>query len=339
VLVQTGNPDIRWEEKTENNYGIDFGILDNKITGSVDYFTKNTTGILISPAYLAVKGDGGTRFANGAAVSNKGLEAVLNYSTNINNNWRIELSGNFSTYSNKITSLPSEVLTSYPGNGTDKTILGRSVNSLFGYVADGIFQNQAEVDGAAAQPGKGVGRIRYKDLNGDKIIDDKDRDYIGSGDPDFLYGFNANISFKNFDFSFFLQGVQGNDVNNTYKNLTDFSSLQPGANWGSRVLNAWTPQNTSSTIPALTTVDRNNEGRFSTYFIEKGSYLKLRNVQLGYNLKGILSKYKVQNARIYVQASNLINIKSKSYTAPDPENPGNGFPIPVITSIGLNVSF
>ncbi|OOQ56746.1 SusC/RagA family TonB-linked outer membrane protein [Mucilaginibacter pedocola] len=339
VLIQTGNPDIRWEEKTENNYGIDFGLFDNKISGSVDYFTKNTTGILISPAYLAVKGDGGTRFANGAAVANKGLEVVLNYSTVINNDWKFELSGNFSTYKNKITSLPSEVLTSYPGNGTDKTILGRSVNSMFGYVADGIFQNQTEVDAAAAQPGKGVGRIRYKDLNGDNVINDKDRDYIGSGDPDFLYGFNANITYKNFDFSFFLQGVQGNDVNNTYKGLTDFSSLQPGANWGSRVLTAWTPQNTSSTIPALTTVDRNNEGRFSTYFIEKGSYLKLRNVQLGYNLKGLLSKYKVQNARIYFQASNLLNIKSKSYTAPDPENPGNGFPIPVITSIGLNVSF
>lgn len=338
VLVQTGNPDIRWEEKTENNYGIDFGLFNNSITGSIDYFTKNTTDILIKPAYLAVKGNGGDRFANGASVYNKGFEMVLNYSTSFNE-WKVDLTGNFSTYRNKITKLPSEVLTSYPGNGTDKTILGRSVNSMFGYVADGIFQNQAEVDGSPEQPGKGIGRIRYKDLNGDNVINDRDRDYIGRGDPDFLYGFNANINYKNFDLSFFLQGVQGNDVNNTYKGLTDFSSLQPGANWGSRVLQAWTPQNTSSTIPALTTVDRNNEGRFSTYFIESGSYLKLRNIQLGYNLKNVLTKYKVQNARLFLQASNLVTIKSSSYTAPDPENPGNGFPIPVITTVGLNVTF
>ncbi|GAA4320237.1 TonB-dependent receptor [Mucilaginibacter gynuensis] len=339
VLIQTGNPDIRWEDKTENNYGIDFGLFNNKVSGSIDYFTKNTTGILISPAYLAVKGDGGKRFANGASVYNKGLEFVLNYSTTINRDWNIDLSGNISTYRNKITDLPSEVLTSYPGNGTDKTILGRSVNSMFGYVADGIFQNQGEVDGSATQPGKGIGRIRYKDLNGDNIIDDKDRDYIGSGDPDFVYGLNANITYKNFDFAFFIQGIKGNDVNNGNKYLTDFSSLAPGANWGSRVLNAWTPQNTGSTIPALTTVDRNNEGRFSTYFIESGSYLKLRNIQLGYNFKGLLSKYKVQNARVFIQANNLVTLKSKSFTGPDPENPGNGFPIPVITSLGVNISF
>ncbi|MBE9584461.1 TonB-dependent receptor [Mucilaginibacter sp. JRF] len=338
VMVQTGNPNLKWESKVENNYGIDFGLWNNKITGSIDYFTKTTSDILIRPAYLAVKGNGGDRYANGATVDNKGFEMVLNYSTSFSD-WRVDLTGNFSTYRNKITELPAEILTSYPGNGTDKNILGRSVNSMFGWVADGIFQNQAEVDASPAQPGKGVGRIRYKDLNGDNVINDRDRDYIGRGDPDFMYGFNANISYKNFDLSFFLQGVQGNDVNNTYKGLSDFSSLAPGANWGSRTLQAWTPQNTSSTIPALTTVDRNNEGRFSTYFIESGSYLKLRNVQIGYNLRNALEKLKVQNARIFIQANNLLTIKSSSYTAPDPENPGNGFPIPVITTVGLNITF
>ncbi len=338
VMVQTGNPNLKWESKVENNYGIDFGLWNNRITGSIDYFTKTTSDVIIRPAYLAVIGNGGDRYVNGATVDNKGFEMVLNYSTSLSD-WRVDLTGNFSTYRNKITELPAEVLTSYPGNGTDKNILGRSVNSMFGWVADGIFQNQAEVEASPAQPGKGVGRIRYRDLNGDNVINDRDRDYIGIGDPDFMYGFNANISYKNFDLSFFLQGVQGNDVNNTYKGLSDFSSLAPGANWGSRVLQAWTPQNTSSTIPALTTVDRNNEGRFSTYFIESGSYLKLRNIQIGYNLSSAFEKLKVQNARVFIQANNLLTIKSSSYTAPDPENPGNGFPIPVITTVGLNITF
>jgi TonB-linked SusC/RagA family outer membrane protein len=339
VQTQQGNDNLKWETATQNNYGLDFGLFANKITGSLDYFVKNTKDILITPAYLAVIGEGGNRTANGASVRNTGFEAIVNYSTNISSDFNISLSGNVSAYRNKVTSLPPEVLTSYPGNGTDKNILGRSVNSIFGYVADGLFTTQAQVDNSAAQPGKGLGRIRYKDLNNDNVIDDKDRDYIGNFDPDFSYGLNTTLRYKDFEFSFFLQGVQGNDVYNTYKNLTDFTSLQPGANWGSRVLQAWTPQNPTSTIPALTTVDRNNEGRGSTYYIENGSYLKLRNAQLGYNFKNMAKKLHFQNARLFLQGSNLLTIKSKSYTSPDPENSTNVFPIPIVTTLGLNVTF
>jgi TonB-linked SusC/RagA family outer membrane protein len=339
VQTQQGNSNLKWETATQNNFGLDYGLFGNKITGSFDYFIKNTKDILITPAYLAVIGEGGNQTANGASVKNTGFEAVINYSTEISHDFSIDLSANISSYRNKVTKLPVEVLTSYPGNGTDKTILGRSVNSIFGYVADGLFTTQAEVDNSAAQPGKGLGRIRYKDLNNDGVIDDKDRDYIGSFDPDFSYGLNTTLHYKAFDFTFFLQGVQGNDVYNTYKVLTDFTSLQPGANWGTRVLQAWTPQNPTSTIPALTTVDRNNEGRGSSYYVENGSYLKLRNVQLGYDLKKALKGLKVQNARIFIQANNLLTIKSKSYTATDPENAVNNFPIPIITSLGVNVTF
>lgn len=339
VQTQRGNANLKWETATQNNFGLDFGLFNDKLSGSVEYFIKNTTDILITPAYLAVLGEGGNETANGASVKNTGIEAVLNYNSQLGRDWSIDLSGNISSYRNTVTSLPPEVLTSYPGNGTTKTILGRSVNSIFGYVADGLFTTQAEVDNSAAQPGKGLGRIRYKDLNGDGVINNSDQDYIGNFDPDFSYGLNASIRYKAFDFTFLLQGVQGNDVYNTYKVLTDFTSLQPGANWGSRVLQAWTPQNPNSTIPALTTVDRNNEGRGSTYFVENGSYLKLRNVQLGYDLKKGVKNLKVSNARIFIQANNLLTIKSKSYTATDPENPTNSFPIPIVTSIGINVTF
>ncbi|WP_343305501.1 TonB-dependent receptor [Chitinophaga niabensis] len=337
--IQQGNDSLRWEGTEEANFGLDFGLLENRLTGSVDYFIKKTSDILISPGYLAVQGEGGNYWFNGASMQNKGLEVLLSYNGNITKDLRFTVTGNFSTYKNKVTYLPKQVLTSYPGNGTDKTILGRSINSSFGYIADGLFTTQKELDESAAQVGKGLGRIRYRDLNGDKIIDDKDRDFIADGNPDFLYGLNVELSYKNFDLSFFLQGVQGIEVNNTFKTFTDFSSLWVGSNWGDRTLSAWTSTNTGSTIPALTLVNRNNEGRSSTYFFENGSYMKLRNIQLGYNLKNALRNVGVQTARVFLQGSNLITIKSKGFTAADPEAPGTSFPIPAIVTAGFNVSF
>lgn len=337
--IQQGNDSLRWEGTEEANFGLDFGLLENRLTGSVDYFIKKTSDILISPGYLAVQGEGGNYWFNGASMQNKGWEVLLSYNGNITKDLRFTVTGNFSTYNNKVTYLPKQVLTSYPGNGTDKTILGRSINSSFGYIADGLFTTQKELDESPAQVGKGLGRIRYRDLNGDNIIDDKDRDFIADGNPDFLYGLNVELSYKNFDLSFFLQGVQGIDVNNTFKTFTDFSSLWVGSNWGDRTLSAWTPTNTGSTIPALTLVNRNNEGRSSTYFFENGSYMKLRNIQLGYNLKNALRNVGVQTARVFLQGSNLVTIKSKGFTAADPEAPGTSFPIPAIVTAGFNVSF
>ncbi|SDG90712.1 SusC/RagA family TonB-linked outer membrane protein [Chitinophaga filiformis] len=338
TLIRQGNTALKWESTKEMNLGVDFGLMDNHISGSVDYFIKKTSDILINPAYLAVIGEGGSRYVNGASMENKGLEAFVTYSGDVAPGLTLTMTGNVATYRNRITYLPDEVLTSYPGNGQDKTILGRSINSTFGYVADGIFRSQEEVDAHANQIGKGVGRIRYKDLNGDKEINDKDRDYIGKGDPDFTYGLNVSLEYKHFDLSFFLQGVQGIQVYNTYKTYTDFASIWTGTNWGDRTLDAWTPQHTNTSIPALTLVDRNNENRTSTYFLESGSYLKLRNIQLGYSFRHLFSR-QLQTARVYLQGSNLFTVKSKSFTATDPENPNNAYPIPVIGTVGLNLSF
>lgn len=336
--IQQGNDSLRWESTAESNFGMDFGLFENKLTGSVDYFIKKTSDILISPGYLAVQGEGGNYWFNGASMQNKGLEVLLSYNGNFSKSLSFTVTGNFSTYRNKVTYLPTQVLTSYPGNGTDKTILGRSINSSFGYVADGLFTTQKELDESAEQTGKGLGRIRYRDLNGDNIIDDKDRDYIADGNPDFIYGLNFELAYKNFDLSFFLQGVQGIQVYNDFKTFTDFSSLWVGSNWGERTLSAWTPSNPTSSIPALTLVNRNNEGRASTYFYEDGSYLKLRNIQLGYNLRHVLRNTTIQNARVFLQASNLLTIRSKGFTAADPEAPGNSFPIPAIVTAGFNIS-
>ncbi len=336
--IQQGNSGLRWESSVQSNIGLDFGLFSNKLTGSVDYFVKDASDILIEPAYLAVIGDGGNRWANGASMTNKGIEVLLSYGGNIGNDMSFNLTANASNYRNRVTHLPDDILGSYPGNGTDKTILGRSINSMFGWVADGLFQTQEEVDEHASQVGKGLGRIRYRDLDGNGVIDDRDRDYIGIGDPKLMYGLNVGFSYKKLDVSFFFQGLVGNDVDNSSKRLTDLPSLTPGSNWGQRSLEAWTPQNPNSSVPALTTVDRNNEGRFSTYFIESGSYLKLRNIQIGYTFSSLAQRWNMQNFKFFIQGSNLINIKGSSFTGPDPEIPGNAYPIPAIYTVGLNLT-
>ncbi|MGZ3872376.1 MAG: SusC/RagA family TonB-linked outer membrane protein [Mucilaginibacter sp.] len=339
VKTQEGNNTLKWEQTKESNFGVDFGLFNQKLSGSVDYFIKNTSGILITPGYLAVIGEGGTRTFNGASMQNKGLEVLLTYTTQVNKDLDFSVSGNIATFKNKVTYLPSEVLTAYPGNGTTDNIVGHSINSIYGYVADGLFTTADQVANSAAQPGKGLGRIRYKDLDNNGVIDDRDRTYITSGNPDFTYGLNFNVTYKDFDVALFFQGVQGIQVYNSYKNYTDFTSIWPGTNWGQRTLDAWSPANTKSTIPALTLVDRNNEARTSTYYLENGSYMKLRNIQIGYNLKNVLRKLKFRSARIYIQGNNLFTVKSKSYTATDPENPYGAYPIPAITSLGLDLSF
>jgi len=339
VKSQQGNPDLKWEATKESNIGVDFGLFDQRLSGSVDYFIRNTSGILITPGYLAVIGEGGTKTFNGGNMRNTGIEALLSYSGRLSKELTFTVTGNIATYRNKVTYLPSDVLTAYAGNGTTKTILGHSINSVYGYEVQGIFQSADEVSKAAAQPGKGVGRLRYKDLSGDGTVDANDMTYISNGDPNYTYGLNLGLKYKEFELSAFFQGVQGIKVYNTYKTYTDFTSLWPGTNWGTRVLGAWTPQHPGSSIPALTLVDNNNEGRTSTYFLENGSYLKLRNLQVAYNLNKLLKGAKLRNARIYIQANNLFTVKSKGYTATDPENPGGAYPIPAITSVGLDLTF
>lgn len=340
VRTQQDNLKLKWETTNQHNAGIDFGFFDQKLTGSIDYFIKDTKDILISPSYLAVVGEGGNRYANGASMKNKGIEFQIAYNTQLNKDTRINIGANISHYDNEVTYLPEEVLTSYAGNGTTDVILGRSIRSQYGYVADGLFQNQAEVDAHAKQPGAAPGRIRFKDLNGDKVIDDKDRKYISTGLPKFDYGFNFGITYKDLSLSMFWQGVYGLDVYNSQKRFTDFTSMEAGVNYGKRVLDAWTPQNSSSTIPALTTADNNNEARTNTYFLENGSFLKLRNIQVTYNLDKLIKKTSfISHADIFLQASNLLTIHAGSFTGADPENASNAYPRPLVTTIGVNVSF
>lgn len=342
LATQTGNPNLKWEATTESNVGLDIGFLDQKITGSFDYFKRNTNDILIQPAFIAVVGDGGSQWLNGASVETNGFEVQVKYRDNAGD-FNYNISANVGSYHDKITDLPESVVDSYPGN-SEKNILGHSMNSIFGYVADGLFQNEQEVQDHADQPGADVGRIRYQDLNGDGVINTLDQKYIGVQSPDYEYGINASVSWKQFNLSLFLQGVQGIDVYNEMKFRTDFVGQWTGANFGARTLDAWSPDNTDSRIPALSLSDKNNESRSSTYYVENGSYLKMRNAELGYNLPSkMLDQFHLDKLRIYVRGENLFTIKdthgADQFTAPDPENPGMAYPRPRKFTLGLNVSF
>ena len=338
IATQTANPALKWESTDEINIGADFGFMMQKITGSFDYFVRKTNDILIKPPYLAVLGAGGSTWQNGATMDNRGWEFLLTYD-NQGKDFNYRITGNISAFKDKITYLPASVVRAYPGN-VQKTIVGHSLSSLFGYVTDGIFQNQAEVDKYATQPGKGVGRLRYKDLNSDGVVDVLDQDWLGNSIPDFSYGLNTVIDYKNFRLSFFFQGVQGIEFYNSVKNQASFVGAFAGQNNSTLVLKAWTAQNPNTDIPAVSNFDRNNEVRTSTFQIENASYLKLRNAQLGYTLpKAFQEKLRMSRAEVYVSGSELLTIKSSDYSSPDPENPGSFYPIPRSITIGLSVSF
>jgi TonB-linked SusC/RagA family outer membrane protein len=351
--IQSGNPNLRWETTTQTNFGIDFALLNNKLYGSAEYYIKDTKDILLNPAYLAAKGEGGYMWQNGASLQNRGYEILLGYRNKTASGLSYDITGNISAFRNKVTHLPEEVENSYGGRAGDN-ILGHPLGAYYGYVADGLFTTQDEVDNHAAQQGKAPGRIRYRDIYGknadgsidysgtDGTVDDADQTWLGNPYPDFTYGWNIALEYRGFDLNLFLQGVQGIDVNVfDVKVQTDFWSLHDAnSNKGTRLLDAWSATNTSSSIPALQQVPTNDEGRFSTYFLESGSYMKLRNIQLGYTLPGTLTqKAKIEKLRFYVSGQNLFTLKSKSFTGVDPENSGFGYPIPVTATFGLNLTF
>lgn len=340
--VQIQNPDLKWEASTQTNIGLDFALFNNSLYGSAEYYVKKTEDMLYQPGYVAIIGEGGNKWYNGASMENKGFEFSMGYRGRTNFGLQYDVTGNISTNKNKVTYLPESVKNSYGGNGTYDNILGRPIGSMYGYVADGIFKTQDDLDQHVRQDGKAIGRIRYRDVNNDGTINDNDRTWIGDPFPDFSYGLNINLAYKNFDLTVYFQGIGNVDVVNTVKYTTDFWSVSDVySNKGRRLLNAFDPlTNPGSNIPALAHTDEANEARFSTYFVENGSYLKLRNLQVGYNLpKGLLSKLRLGGFRVYAAAQNLFTIKHNGFTGVDPENPAWGYPIPLTITFGINANF
>ncbi len=340
---QIGNPDIKWETTTQYNIGLDWAMFNSRFFGSLDLYHKKTSDILVQMVGIAAMGEGSSQWINAGEMKNRGIELNLGYRNTTSYGFRYEVTGNISAYRNEITAIPATVAANgtFGGNGV-YSVIGHPFGAQAGYVADGIFRSQEEVDNHAVQEGAAPGRIRWRDLDGDGRITEKDQKWIYNPTPDFTYGINVYLQYKDFDFSMFWQGAQGQDVISDIKKETDlWSGLNIGfLNKGERLLNAWTPLNPDSSIPALSRSDLNNEKRVSSYFVEDGSYLKLRNIQIGYVLPQRLSqKIRMQKLRFYLSAQNLLTIKSKDYTGVDPENPNFGYPIATNVTFGLNVTF
>lgn len=343
--TQRGNPNLKWESTAQHNFGLDFGLFDSRLSGSFDYYLKSTKDILLRPGFVATLGEGAAMWTNGADIDNKGFELALNYTDQIGE-VGFDIGGVFSHNRQKVAKIPDESVNNYPGNGIDDLIIGRSLASMYGYVADGLFQSEQEVEAHATQVGAAPGRIRYKDLNGDGKIDNLDRTWIGNGEADLQYGVSISLDYKNFDFNVFFNGIFGNDLNvHGWKTYTDFYGLGTmGENYGTRMLDAWRPDNTSSTIPAIALNNYNDEARFSTYFIENGSYLKVRNAELGYSLPDeALKVLRINRLRVYLRADNILTLKKSwgknKYTGLDPETPGSSYPLPFSMTGGVNLTF
>lgn len=340
VSVQAANPNLRWETTNEFNIGLDFGILNNKLIGAFDYFARKTTDILIRPPVASAVGEGQLQFLNGATKTNKGWELSLSYAGGRRNaDFTYNISAAAGHFKDKITVLPEEVRTGYPGNA-EQSIIGHSELSVFGYVTDGLFQNAAEVAAHATQPGAAPGRIRYKDLNGDKKVDALDQKFLGTLLPALEYSLRIELNYKNFDLAIFGSGVAGKTGYCPYTQINNF--IRSRDNGGPGLFNAWSTKNTSSTIPALTLSDNNSEFRTSDYFMINASYFKLRNIQLGYKVPETTLKKigVVKSLRVYAMADNVFWITSKEWQGPDPERTDvNTIPIPRTLSFGVNVSF
>ena len=339
--TQLANPNLKWESATQYNIGLDFTLLNNSLYGSIDAYIKNVDDMLINPAYLGATGEGGNQWQNGPSLRNWGMEFALGYRKQLACGLGLDINGNLSFFRNRVTYLPTTTTGAYAHTSTEDLVQSRKpYGSVVGYVVDGLFQTQDEVD-KSGQPNARLGGLRYRDLTHDGKITSDDQTWIYNPVPAFSYGLNIGLTYKDFDLTMFWQGVANQDVYNNQKFQTDFWAItDPGSNKGTRLLGAWNTNNTGSSIPRLSTMNRADEGRASSYYVENGSYLKLRTLQMGYRLPAfLLSKLHMTSARVYVSGQNLLTIKSSSLTCSDPENPDWNYPLSSSISFGLQVGF
>jgi TonB-dependent starch-binding outer membrane protein SusC len=331
---QLGNPNLEWEITKMTNIGLDLGLLSNRITFTAEYYSRRSENLILNVPLVPSQGFSNSPIANIGDMTNSGLEFQLGYNKS-QGDFKWNVSANLSTVKNTVNKLSTANSTIQSGNNADyggfditRTEAGHPVQSFYGWVTDGIFQSEAEVSAAPTQtsgkleePGKRTapGDIRFKDLNNDGVINAADRTYLGSFLPDFLYGLNLSANYKNFDLTLFFQGSQGNKIYNGTKVITQ--GMLRLFNAGTDVLNAWTPDNSNTNIPRAVSGDPNGNTRTSDRFVEDGSYLRLKNISLGYAVPAAslqsFTKGTLSNARIYVSAQNLLTFTK--YTAYDPE--------------------
>ena len=311
----TGNPDLKWETTTMFNIGFD-GTLLNAFDVTLDWYDRSTVGMIYGVEQPLEAGNVGRIDQNIGNMNNKGWEFSLGYRGKaINNKLGYNLSFNGSSNKNTVTKIDANSNTYITSGGTRVgditwTEAGRPMSQFRGYIWDGIYQSEAELSVLKDRGQAKVGRFKFRDLNGDGVIDAKDETFIGSPFPTFQYGFNANINYKNIDFTGYLQGVAGNKIVNMLKYFIDFPVFQ--ANYSKRMLTE-----AGKTLPVLDNSDNYSSAR-SSYYVEKGDYLRLRNLQLGYTLPtSLVNKAGMDRLRIYLQGQNLFTFTK--YTGIDPD--------------------
>lgn len=351
------NPNIRWEQTKQWNTGFDYHLFNDHITGSFDYYEKTAADMLLVLNIPSISGFTQSPRQNAGSMKNSGFEFSADYTTQINKDVDFNAGFHFATVKNNVLSLEQTGEKIYsggikPGN-TELTEVGHPIASFYGYVADGIFQTQQDVTNHAKQEtGTAPGDIRFKDLNGDGVIDQNDQTFLGSPIPKLTYGFNFGARYKGFDLNLAFSGVYGNKLLAAYKYYTDGFFIS-NYNMETEALGRWTGPGTSNTLPRLTASDPNNNSRVSSFYLQSGSYLRLQNMTFGYTLpQKLLDKSKIKSLRFYFSAQNLLTFTK--YTGYDPEigqqysgSGGNldmgvdngNYPQSRTLSIGANLSF
>jgi TonB-linked SusC/RagA family outer membrane protein len=318
---QAFDPNIRWEITKEVNIGLDFAILKNKLSGSIDLYQKQTDNALIEIPLSSVVYDVDNKYiTNATTISNKGAELSLNWNDKVGNDWSYSLNGNIAYNKNNIEKLNGgqPLIGGTAGNyNVTRTDNGHPIASYYVLQAVGIFQNQAQID-ASAQPNARAGDLIYLDLSGpngtpDGVINDFDRAFSGSYQPRVTYGFNGNVGYKSFDLSFGSFGLAGAKIYNGKKAARGTNQLTDNVE-AAVAKDRWTPNNTNTKVPRAIT----GALPASTYFIESGDFFRLNNLTLGYTLKtSWLDRAKVSNCRIYLSAQNLFTITPYSGFTPE----------------------
>ena len=350
------NPDIKWESTAMTNIGLDFVAFNNRLNITADWYVKNTKDILLTVPIPISSGGANDPIRNAGKIRNKGFEFNVAWNTNVNQDlsYGVSVLGSFNK--NEVTAMGTGSQAIWGGAtnqniNTCKTMAGYPIGSYWLIPTDGYFNSDAEVeayskDGTKIQPNAQAGDIRFKDTNDDGTIDDKDRVYCGSPFPDFTFSVSGNVTWKNFDASVTFQGVLGNKIYNaTRQTLEDVTK---GTNFLASTLDYWTPDNLNAAHPRLTWDDANRNTRAeSDRYLENGSYLRLRNLQVGYTFPQQWFRGYIQKARVYANAENLFTITGYSGYTPD-VNTDNAryrgfdnfiYPTNRVFMLGVNVTF
>ena len=321
TLGSLGNDKIGWERQLQMNVGFDMNFYKNKFNISADYYQKNTKGLLFVPSASLYLGAIPTPFDNIGSTKSSGVDITLGYNNKILKDLKISTSVTFTTVKNLVTGTNDEgtarILGGYYFNGQSQSVTvfekGKTPAYYFGYKTAGLFQTAAEIASSPTQTGAQPGDIKFADLNADGIIDSKDQTQIGNPFPKFTVGWNLNLEYKNFDLSVFTYASSGNDV---------YRALERNANYTNKfrsVLNRWTGPGTTNDAhnPRYSFTDANNNSRVSDRYVEDGSFIKIRNILLGYNFQVAPIKKIFKGVRLYAQVKNAFTFTK--YTGYDPE--------------------